>query len=637
MRNARRPKRLVLFGNEYGIPRFSVKAPGVDVQIDSPYGDLDGDGLTEIAVSRVLGSPQAMMRQLGASVPFRPSPHAIYLGDHDPRYRTESNRFMTLIGERGCTLDTHGPGNPQLLSQADLIVLGAHGNPNGWYPELGPPFVTDTTVPDLPRHPVAYAGACSTAVPGAPILQRFLEKGCRAYIGAVSDAFGWTSGDKGNELVMHFIDALSADPDWTVAELVAEARNRYVQAKNLQALLLKLEKGKSPKVDEEVMNTALQWQMFGDVTAQFPRTSSQPGYRKVTLAAQPRMLKSGDVIPVRYELGAGDGVPLLWFQATWANAVSARLQIEIVQNGALLHQIDWREQREWWAYPDTSVGGYLDRGRYYAFAVVPLLRREGANDLIVRASQALKPIEVLTGSTLQVWPQRAVPAPIRQHKRQDGINLLWLTREGDGIVPRLTRGDTGPLRGALSMIGGLNFDRRDDFGSMLAPYEYPERSDQLIDLTQYDVIIIDDMWDGYRRFPRGMGSRVRDFVRRGGGLVMAGGRWSFAGMKGYKGDGGQGGYAGTPVGEILPVRISGDEDCVEEKTTVHVVNARHPVTEGSRLVVLSADQWLQSSSRQARGRGPGTHQGGRSIHRRLEVREWHRRNSDDPLCGRLGC
>ena len=79
------------------------------------------------------------------------------------------------------------------------------------------------------------------------------------------------------------------------------------------------------------------------------------------------------------------------------------------------------------------------------------------------------------------------------------------------------------------MIGGLEFDRRDDFGSMLAPYEFPERSDQLVDLTRYDVIIIDDMWNGYRRFPRGIGSRVREFVQRGGGLVMAGGRWSFAG------------------------------------------------------------------------------------------------------------
>ena len=64
-RLSRRPKRLVIFGDESCIPRFAVKVPGVDVQVDLFYGDLDGDGLSEVVIARVLGSPRAMANQIG--------------------------------------------------------------------------------------------------------------------------------------------------------------------------------------------------------------------------------------------------------------------------------------------------------------------------------------------------------------------------------------------------------------------------------------------------------------------------------------------------------------------------------------------------------------------------------------------
>jgi hypothetical protein len=419
-RYPRRPKRLVIFGDEGGIPRFPIKARDVDIQIDSPYGDLDRDGLNEIAVSRVLGSPQAMIRQLGRSIPFHPAPHAVFLADHIPQQRPEGNRWLSLMADRGCTSETRGPGDPRILAQADVVALGAHGNGDGWWGELGSPFVTTATVPDLPRQPVAFAGACSTAGPGAPILQRFIEKGCRAYIGAVSDASGWTTGWLGNQIFMHFVDAFTEHPDWTVAEMVTEARNRYVRANNLQKLILRLEKGDSPDLDGTVTNTALQWQMFGDVTATFPQSASRAQFRKYLLAPASRAVNRGQSISVRYDVGSGDGLPLLFFQADWDRDVSSTLQVEILQNGTSLHKLDWREQREWWAYADTAVGGYWDRGRYYAFAVVPLVRRQGVNEAIIRVNQSSKPIEVLTGSALQVWPQQTAAAPLAQHSRAAG-------------------------------------------------------------------------------------------------------------------------------------------------------------------------------------------------------------------------
>jgi uncharacterized membrane protein len=564
-RYPRRPRRLVILGDEAGIPRFAVKAPGVNIHIDSFYGDLDGDGWNEIAVTRVLGTPQAMARQLGGSAASGASPHAMFLAS-DPRLDVQGNRFAALMGDLGCTYEVCNPGDPAALAHADVIIVGGHGNPNGWY-GAGGTYVTAATVPDLPRQPVIFVGACSTATPGAPILQKFLDKGCRAYIGAVSDSYGWTPGNLGNQLTMHFIDALTAFPNWPVAELVTEARNRYVRANNLQKLVLSLERGESPNLNVVVTQTALQWQMFGDVTARFPRSAPLPAFRKYPAVTVPRLFMSGVSISFRYSLNAGGGLPLLFLQASWDKEVSARLQAEVLQNGALLHKIDWREQREFWAYADTSVGGYWDRGRYYAFACLPLVRHEGDNEAIVRVVDASRPIQLLASSAVQVWPRRQAPAPAAQRARQKRLSLLWLTRDED-----LT-----PMRGALAMVSGLQFDRRFEFGNMLAPYEFPDQLDQQVDLTRYNVVLIDDLDNGYRRFPRGAATRLREFVRGGGGLIMAGGPWSFSGKPGYKG-GGQGGYGGTPVEEALPVRTFGDSDWVEGKTAVRIVDARHLLT-----------------------------------------------------------
>jgi hypothetical protein len=64
-----RPKGVVILGDEESVPRFHVKTRGVDIQIDSFYGDLDRDGIVEGPVTRVLGSPRAMMNQLAMPAP----------------------------------------------------------------------------------------------------------------------------------------------------------------------------------------------------------------------------------------------------------------------------------------------------------------------------------------------------------------------------------------------------------------------------------------------------------------------------------------------------------------------------------------------------------------------------------------
>jgi uncharacterized membrane protein len=342
-----------------------------------------------------------------------------------------------------------------------------------------------------------------------------------------------------------------------------------VVANNMQDVVLKLEKGQPAEFDMSMVHTALQLQMFGDITARFPRTSPRPAYRKVSLLSGSRRLADGETTSVKYNIGSADGLTTLYFEGVWDKDVSAALQVEVIQNGTSLHKLDWWKQREWWAYRDATMGGYWDRGRYIAFAVVPLVRRVGANEAIIRVNHASKPIEVLDGSTMQIWPARAPAAPPSQLTPGDGTNLLWLTRDED----------SAPLRDALSAIRGLRLDRRYDLGPVLAAYEFPDRTDQFLDLTRYNVILLDNLELGCRKIPRGMDMRLRDFVRQGGGLIMSGGPWGFSGKAGYA-DVVQGAFGSTLVESALPVRIYGDTDCVERKTSVRLANASHPIAAG---------------------------------------------------------
>jgi uncharacterized membrane protein len=541
VQHPRPPRRLVIFGDESEIPRFRIKDRDLDLEIDYFYGDLDADGLAEVAISRVLGEPRTMIRQLGVSRPAAAAPRAVLFGGY-PQLHLENNRLVSLLGDRGCGAEIRESRDLETLAKSDLIILAGHGDPNGWYgATIGPSaYVTATTVPELPLHPVIFAGACSTTTPGAPILRAFLEKGCRVYVGAASVAFGWTPGDLANELNMHMFDAIRERPDWTVAEVIGEARNRYVRVNQLGSTLLRLEKGESFDFDHVRVATALQFEVFGDITATFPRARPRLPFTPRALVPDRTTFKPGASVPVRFNVGPADGVPTLYLRADWDREVCAGLEMEIKQNGRLIHTIDWKRQREWYEYVDVTVGGYPDGDRYHAYAVVPLFRKVGTNTATVVLKQSAKPVQLLSESVLQVWPKRRPPhACPKQLSRREGTNLLLLS-DNNGL---------DPLRRALTSIDRLQVDFHDSLGDPLDPYEFPDEPEQFLDLARYDAILVDALPRGSHGFPHGMMERFRDFTRQGGGLAMLGSRRTFGGTKG------DGSFVDTPLEEALPVQI----------------------------------------------------------------------------------
>lgn len=105
------------------------------------------------------------------------------------------------------------------------------------------------------------------------------------------------------------------------------------------------------------------------------------------------------------------------------------------------------------------------------------------------------------------------------------------------------------------------------------------------ELSNYDVVFLSDVGtDTLYIYPERtvipMGkdrlNLIKEYVRRGGGFCMIGGWMSYGGKQG------QGKYYGTPIEEILPVKVSPFDDRVESSEGIKpkVVVRNHPVTEG---------------------------------------------------------
>jgi len=108
----------------------------------------------------------------------------------------------------------------------------------------------------------------------------------------------------------------------------------------------------------------------------------------------------------------------------------------------------------------------------------------------------------------------------------------------------------------------------------------------LEELDAYDVVLLSDIGSNSLLLPpvvfaqgRPAPNRLKllaEWVRRGGGLMMAGGYLSFQGFQG------RANYHRTAVEDVLPVRISPYDDRVETPEGIcgRLTDAVHPITEG---------------------------------------------------------
>lgn len=149
----------------------------------------------------------------------------------------------------------------------------------------------------------------------------------------------------------------------------------------------------------------------------------------------------------------------------------------------------------------------------------------------------------------------------------------------DHFVSVVYEKGVGPLKAALER-GGISVEH-------MPAHEVAESFPALpAEYAAYDVIVLSDVgadtillhpetWLRGKRTPNRL-STLAEWVRGGGGLLMAGGYMSFQGI------GGKARYRGTPVEAVLPARIDPWDDRVEtpEGAVARVERPEHPVLAG---------------------------------------------------------
>ena len=407
---------LILVGDESIIPMWEIRLDDNPVHTDSFYSDLDGDGLPEVATTRVLGNPEAMQRQLSETAEVG-GPGATILCSEDTRIHLETQRFLDVLTQQGHQVTVLGRGGKERLPESDLIIHFGHGTPTSLSNRFGEDFVTAKGMPMLPRHPIAIVDGCATTPPGSALLRAFLNNGGRAYLGSTETVWGMVPARHTNQLVMHFLDTYEAHPDWTVARLLIAARAEYARVALLSETLLELERKETMTVGWDAyahLTTFLEWHAYGTPFTRLHRGNACPVFAKHPLVKDTVSLtvEAQNVVETTFDLTSEDGQPILFLRADWLDSISDSLTLRIRQNGETLHELKGNEHIIYQRIEDICVGGYIDGDLYRAYWLLPLQREIGQHCLRIEFVSGGTQLSILPESAIEIWPEwETIEAP----------------------------------------------------------------------------------------------------------------------------------------------------------------------------------------------------------------------------------
>jgi len=117
----------------------------------------------------------------------------------------------------------------------------------------------------------------------------------------------------------------------------------------------------------------------------------------------------------------------------------------------------------------------------------------------------------------------------------------------------------------------------------LSLIHFPAREMFTSKIYEFDLLIYDNF--SYERFfPKSYLTHIKNFVLKGGGFIMMGGEDSF----------GRGGYADTPLSEILPVKMKRDSEWLNDKFKAELEgNLNHPLLNIADEPSVSKEVWAE--------------------------------------------
>lgn len=445
---------VVLLGDERTLPTWQVSLGGRRLTTDAPYTDLDGDGVPETAVSRILGSPAAILRQLRGKREY--GNRAVVLCSEDTRIHLETRGFARSLGRLGYQVAIRGVRDHQVLSASDLIVHFGHGTPETLSNRWGETFVAAADEEALPRSPIIFADGCGTLPVGSPLLRSFVERGACAYVGATATVQGMIPARFTNELVEHFLAALLKRPQSALPGLLTLARAEYVKghpglAEKVRHLF---ETGSSAASGDDATHllTIAEWVYYGDPRASIPRAGAavEMSRRVQALADSVTLDRKKSSWQASFSTAAGDGRAVLALYVEVPIAERSLFRLGVRRNGVELYRLDSRRHTIYQRLGSDCQGGYRSGDKYRARFLVPLGEGAGGHDLEVQLLRGTS--AVLTPRTgVDVWPAdfarsirlrlTARPRPRRAPKK-----LVGKVRVVEASVPSFQYVDLSSIR-----------------------------------------------------------------------------------------------------------------------------------------------------------------------------------------------
>ncbi len=398
---------LVLLGDERALPTWSVRIGSIRLTTDSFYSDLDADGIPDRAVTRILGTPAQMIRQLNGKQDY--GRQATVLCSEDTRIHMETRAFAQALAQRGYNVAIRGARDDAALAAADFIVHFGHGDPAGIANRFGEPFVAAATMPELPREPVVFVDGCGTLPVGSPLLEAFLAHGAVAYCGSTATVQGMVPARFTNELVEHFLRLLAEHPDLTLPQALMLARANYVRghdglAERLRELATQGESAGNGEWATHLL-TAAEWVYYGDPRATLPtvgmaRMLSQPA---VLLKASVRLVGAGASWKTAYTVNETDGQAILAIHARVPLNERPTFRLHVQQGEQTIAALDSHQDTVYQRLGSNCRGGYVDGDHYQARYLVPLKEGAGQQRVEVELAEG-SVVELLPGTGIEVWP-----------------------------------------------------------------------------------------------------------------------------------------------------------------------------------------------------------------------------------------
>jgi len=398
---------IVLLGDEKSVPTWQISLGEISFTTDSLYSDLDGNGIPDTAVSRILGTPTMMVRQLKGKKKY--GSKAVILCSEDTRIHLETRAFAKSLSQLGYNVAIRGSQDDETLTDSDFIIHFGHGNPSNISNRFGETFISASAMPGLPRSPIVFVDGCETLPVGSPLLHSFLKQGAIAYVGSTATVQGMIPARFSNELVEHFLHLRAERPCSTLPQLLMDARAAYVQGHpGLSDKLSQL--GRTGKIDVSGdkathLLTVSEWVYYGDPRAIMPKIESpkEMSRQAFSLTKPTYLNETNSSWKVSFPTNAEDGQAVLALYADIPLSDRGDFLLSVQQNNQELSRLDSQNDTMYQHIGQDCRGGYISNDTYRARFLLPLAEIQGKQQLEVRLVKGTS-IMIRPGTEVDVWP-----------------------------------------------------------------------------------------------------------------------------------------------------------------------------------------------------------------------------------------